>query len=75
MTTTTYFSIRIEDCGRSKHSPWFTSSAEAQAWLDDPGVREDHGFRFLSPRYCLEAHQVVGGELIVLSSTSMERTP
>jgi len=73
--TDTYYSICIEDCGRSKHSPWFLSSAEAQAWLDDPEVREDHGFRFLSPRYHLEAHQVVGGELVVLSRTTMERTP
>lgn len=75
LDTVPVFCIAIADLGgRCKHSPWFRSSDEAQAWLDDPETKEDHHFRFLAPTYRLQTSQVIGGELVVVDERPIERS-
>ena len=51
-----HWAVRIEDFGRIKWSPWFSSREQCVEWLNSEETREDHRNRFLDPIYSIEQY-------------------
>lgn len=51
-----HWSVRIEDFGRIKFSPWFSSRGQCVDWLNSDETKLDHRSRFLDPVYSIEQY-------------------